>query len=132
MDLNHTKESEPMESHDSVGERMHWTDKEHIMEFQDRGDAELDERCEACGVAIEDIDGFFCAACTAVLDEQFIAQCGLIEGQHFTRDAAGHIDAWINDITIFASWVLLMRQGVESPETLIPRIQALLEEEHPD
>src|SRR5215471_18554816 len=113
MDLNHTKESEPMESHDAVGERMHWTDKENIMEYQDMNDAawdEWDERCVVCGVAIEDIDGFFCAACSAVVDEQFIAQCGLIEGQHFTRGADGRIDGW-SDEAMHGQWVWLMRRG---------------------
>jgi len=82
--------------------------------------------CAACDIAIEDIDGFYCPACGAQLDEEFIRACALVEGVHFTRDGDGRIDSWSHE-TLRAQYVWLMCHRDEPPETLIPRVRELLE-----
>jgi hypothetical protein len=97
------------------------------MQWPDREDAGPGAPCVMCGVAIADADAWlWCPACNDALDERFIQECGLLEGEHYTRDAAGRIDGWGNE-TMHAGWVWRMCEGREAPETLIPRVRALLE-----
>jgi hypothetical protein len=75
-----------------------------------------DETCAYCGSLLDESavldERSACAPCDRKLDDAFIAAFGLVENEHFEKDAAGNITFWRGDATLIAAsaWMTACQQ----------------------